>query len=180
MTFAQRRNPLTSHFSERIPVVERRMTVFNLGFAIRHDWQNENNYCYSRLWWNRCSGACAVVTKKAWWDLNVKWRRVRGRKQRELDHLNPVMGQRCCSSRRALTLQLWRADSDVTICRYYSSLNIQPLGWFQIIENTSNKKICLYIDNQTPKIRREIDSRNFFGKRLTWLWWYWHVPYLLA
>jgi len=28
MTFAQRRNRLTTHFSERIPVVKRRMTVF--------------------------------------------------------------------------------------------------------------------------------------------------------
>jgi len=27
MTFAQRRNRLTTHFSERIPVVKRRMTV---------------------------------------------------------------------------------------------------------------------------------------------------------
>jgi len=27
MTFAQRRNCLTTHFSERIPVVKRRMTV---------------------------------------------------------------------------------------------------------------------------------------------------------
>ena len=27
MTFAQRRNRLTMHFSERVPVVERRMTV---------------------------------------------------------------------------------------------------------------------------------------------------------
>jgi len=27
MTFAQRRNRLTTHFSERIPVVTRRMTV---------------------------------------------------------------------------------------------------------------------------------------------------------
>jgi len=28
MTFAQRRNRLTTHFSEGIPVVKRRMTVF--------------------------------------------------------------------------------------------------------------------------------------------------------
>jgi len=27
MTFAQRRNPPTTHFSERIPVVERRISV---------------------------------------------------------------------------------------------------------------------------------------------------------
>jgi len=30
MTFAQRRNRLTTHFSERIPIVKRRMTVFFL------------------------------------------------------------------------------------------------------------------------------------------------------
>jgi len=29
MTFAQRRNRLTTHFSERIPVVKRRISVFN-------------------------------------------------------------------------------------------------------------------------------------------------------
>ena len=29
MTFAQRRNRLTTHFSERIPVVKRRMAVFS-------------------------------------------------------------------------------------------------------------------------------------------------------
>jgi len=28
MTFAQRRNRLTTHFSERIPVVKRRISVF--------------------------------------------------------------------------------------------------------------------------------------------------------
>jgi hypothetical protein len=37
------------------------------------------------------------------------------------------MRQRC--SRRALTLQRWRSDSDVTKCRYYSSLNMQPSWW---------------------------------------------------
>jgi len=30
MTFAQRRNRLTTHFSERIPVVKQRVTVFIL------------------------------------------------------------------------------------------------------------------------------------------------------
>ena len=30
MTFAQRRNRLTTHFSERIPVVKRRMTLHRL------------------------------------------------------------------------------------------------------------------------------------------------------
>jgi len=31
MTFTQRRNRLTSHFSERIPVVKRRISVFGKG-----------------------------------------------------------------------------------------------------------------------------------------------------
>jgi hypothetical protein len=32
MTFAQRRNRLTTHFSERIPVVKRRISVIKLFF----------------------------------------------------------------------------------------------------------------------------------------------------
>ena len=35
-TFAQRRNRLATHFSERIPVVKRRISVFNAG--VRNEW----------------------------------------------------------------------------------------------------------------------------------------------
>jgi hypothetical protein len=35
MTFAQRRNRLTTHFSEGIPVVKRRISVCGKGTAIR-------------------------------------------------------------------------------------------------------------------------------------------------
>jgi len=37
MTFAQRRNHLTTHFSERIPVVKRHMTVHTTRISKRLD-----------------------------------------------------------------------------------------------------------------------------------------------
>jgi len=47
MTFAQRRNRLTTHFSERIPVVKRCMTVLRPG-----------NECSGRCRWWRPTACC--------------------------------------------------------------------------------------------------------------------------
>ena len=41
MTFAQRRNPHTTHFSERIRVVKRRMTVFCFVYPSVHMFELE-------------------------------------------------------------------------------------------------------------------------------------------
>jgi len=70
MTFAQRRNRLTTHFSERIPVVKRRMTVYESTTKHCHKYKMEiiKWHCFSQWVLNKQLNIKKSKDKHATWE----------------------------------------------------------------------------------------------------------------